>query len=148
MKPRSIPALAAAVTAVAAVVTAAAVAFAAARDAGTGYELQNVEVMDPSMRLPEARRYMVAFNEALGVQCRDCHVLRDFASDEKPLKLVAREMMKMQVELNEQHFPGQGERINCWTCHRGERIPPLSSGLTDAKRDAVLQEVEKETAED
>lgn len=141
MKPRTTLAGAAAVLAAVAV---AAVAFAAARDAGSGYELQNVEVMDPSMRLPEARRYMVSFNEALGVQCRDCHVLRDFASDEKPLKLVAREMMKMQVELNEEYFPGQGERINCWTCHRGQRLPPMESGLTDAKAEAVLQEMEKE----
>jgi hypothetical protein len=115
----------------------------AAKDAGTGYRLENVEVMDPLMRLEDARRYMIRFNEALGVQCRDCHDLRDFASDEKELKLVAREMMKMEIEINETFFPAaegakgaeaaEGAKavqaVTCWTCHRGQRIPPAESGL-------------------
>lgn len=103
----------------------------AAKDAGTGYRLQNVEVMDPLMRLEDARRYMIRFNEALGVQCRDCHDLRDFASDEKELKLVAREMMKLEIEINETFFPDHegGQAVTCWTCHRGQRIPPAESGL-------------------
>jgi hypothetical protein len=91
----------------------------AAKDLGRGEEIKNVEVMDPTMRVVDARRYMIQFNTALGVQCRDCHVLRDFASDEKPLTLVAREMMKMQVEINENWFPGRGEVVTCWSCHRG-----------------------------
>jgi hypothetical protein len=106
----------------------------AGKDAGTGYRLENVEVMDPLMRLEDARRYMIRFNEALGVQCRDCHDLRDFASDEKELKLVAREMMKMEIEINETFFPAAeraeaGQTVTCWTCHRGQRIPPAESGL-------------------
>jgi hypothetical protein len=103
----------------------------AARDAGTGYRLENVEVMDPLMRLEDARRYMIRFNEALGVQCRDCHDLRDFASDEKELKLAAREMMKLEIEINEQFFPDHegGPAVTCWTCHQGSRIPPTESGL-------------------
>ncbi len=94
------------------------------RDLGTGYQLENVEVMDPSMGLKAARRHMMTFNEALGMKCRDCHVLRDFPSDEKPIKLVAREMMKMTRDLNEQWFSGSAEDIiSCWTCHAGERRP-------------------------
>lgn len=93
-------------------------------DAGTGYELENVEVLDPSMRLADARIYMKEMNDALGLQCRDCHDLRNFASDEVELKIVAREMMKMQRDLNAQWFPGEEPRVTCWTCHRGERIPP------------------------
>jgi hypothetical protein len=102
----------------------------AGKDLGTGYELENVEVMDPRMRLADARKYMITFNEALNLQCRDCHDLRDFASDEKPLKLVAREMMKMEVEINESWFPDEPNQVvSCWTCHRGQRIPPTESAL-------------------
>ena len=97
-------------------------------DAGTGYELENVEVLDPSMRLADARIYMKEMNDALGLQCRDCHDLRNFSSDDNELKLAAREMMKMQRDLNAQWFPGEEPRITCWTCHRGERIPPAHQG--------------------
>jgi hypothetical protein len=111
-------------------IVAAAIALTgAARDLGTGYKLENVEVLDPLMRLPDARRYMIQFNEALGVQCRDCHDLKSFASDAKPLKTVARNMMKMQDEINETWFPdAETEVVTCWTCHRGQRIPPAASG--------------------
>lgn len=118
----------------------------AQKDAGRGYELQNVEVLDPSMRLADARRYMVSFNEALGVQCRDCHVLQDFSSDEKTLKVVARQMMKMQVEINEHWFGQLGEVVTCWTCHRGERVPPNTSLLSAAMADSVLKSVDRETS--
>jgi photosynthetic reaction center cytochrome c subunit len=101
------------------------------KDLGTGYQLENVEVMDPSMRLEDARRYMILFNEALGVQCRDCHDLRDFASDDKELKLVAREMMKLELEINEEWFPDHEENVvTCWTCHQGQRIPAATSGFS------------------
>lgn len=100
----------------------------AGKDLGTGYRLENVEVMDPSMSLPDARKYMIQFNEALNVQCRDCHNLRDFASDEKELKLVAREMMKLELEINESWFPEHEKNVvTCWTCHQGNRIPATSS---------------------
>ena len=94
------------------------------RDLGTGYELENVEVMDPTMRLTDARRYMLQFNDALGVTCRDCHDLRDFADDGKEMKLVARDMMKMQKELNETWFPDrESEAVTCFTCHQGSLQP-------------------------
>jgi hypothetical protein len=125
----------------ASVLAAAAVSLrAAGKDMGTGYELENVEVMDPKMRLVDARKYMITFNEALSVACRDCHDLRDFASDEKPLKATARDMMKMQLELNERWFPGKGEVVTCWTCHRGSRFPPSSSGFTSLLADSGLGE--------
>jgi hypothetical protein len=97
---------------------------AAEKDAGTGYELENVHVMDKSIRLADARRYMMTFNTALGVQCRDCHDLRDFSSDDNELKLVSREMMRMTKAINETWFPeAETEVVTCFTCHQGERIP-------------------------
>lgn len=102
----------------------------AQKNLGTGYELQNVEILDPKMRLADARTYMIQFNEALNLQCRDCHDLRDFASDEHELKLAAREMMKMQLEINERWFPDAEEDVvTCFTCHQGARIPAKSSLL-------------------
>ncbi len=98
----------------------------AERELGTGFQLENVEILDPGMGLPAARRYMKSFNEALGVRCRDCHILRDFASDYVPLKVVAREMMGMTREINDLWFPGEEEVITCFTCHQGRRIPPRS----------------------
>ena len=99
---------------------------AAERDLGTGYLLENVEVLDPAMGLKEARRYMVEHNEALGVKCRDCHDVRDFPSDVKPLKLIAREMMKMTRDINERWFPeAKEEVVTCYTCHQGARKPPI-----------------------
>jgi Photosynthetic reaction centre cytochrome C subunit len=99
---------------------------AARVDAGTGYELENVEVMDRTMRLADARRYMIAFNDALGVQCRDCHNPRDFPSDEKQLKVAARAMMKMQREINSRWFADEATpRVTCWTCHQGKLHPSL-----------------------
>ena len=108
-------------------------------DAGAGQELQNVEVLAPETRLADARRIMMEYNEALGVRCRDCHNPKDFASDEKPLKIVAREMMKMQNDINARWFPAEHDpKVSCWTCHQGQRIPPPvppvdepASGVTD-----------------
>lgn len=103
-------------------------AFGAGKEAAKT-PLQNVEVLDPSMALRDARRFMVQFNQALGVSCRDCHVLRDFTLDDKPLKVRAREMMKMQRDLNAKWFAG-ADVVNCWTCHRGSRVPPTTLTLS------------------
>lgn len=104
------------------------------RDMGTGETLKNVEVMDPNMRLADARIYMMAFNEALSVQCRDCHDLRDFATDEKEMKLEARRMMKMTKEINDKWFSGK-EVVTCFTCHGGKLKP-----LTELKQAAALSD--------
>lgn len=111
----------------------------AAKDAGKGEELQNVEVMDKSMRLVDARRYMMAFNEALSVQCRDCHDLRDFASDAKEMKLEARRMMKMQKAINDTWFAGK-EVVTCWTCHGGVQKARATPPLKDFADSALGQE--------
>ena len=99
---------------------------AAEKDAGTGYELENVHVMDKSIRLADARRYMMTFNTALGVQCRDCHDLRDFSSDDNELKLVSREMMRMTKAINETWFPVSPPRRgrHCMTAASSIRSRP------------------------
>ncbi len=74
--------------------------------------------------------------QGLGVSCNTCHVPRNFASEEKPIKLKARQMLEMTKALNKQYFPDytpkEGEsvlgRVTCYTCHKGEQTPKTSVG--------------------
>jgi hypothetical protein len=76
--------------------------------------------------------------QALGVTCNTCHAPRgNFASDEKPLKLKARQMLEMTKAINAQFFPEhrpkEGEsvlgRVTCFTCHKGETAPKSAVGF-------------------
>jgi hypothetical protein len=57
----------------------------------------------------------------LGVMCTFCHV-DDRSSDEKPTKLMARNMFAMTKEIN-QKFPDGKVHVTCFTCHRGAEEP-------------------------
>src|SRR6185436_18666100 len=61
------------------------------------------------------------FAASMGRRCNFCHVNKDgkwdYASDEKPEKTTAREMIKMVLDLRKQKFTGADE-ISCYTCHR------------------------------
>lgn len=69
-----------------------------------------------------------AMNEmraSLGTHCDYCHVIKekwDWASDEKPEKNRAREMIKMVADINRTTFGGR-EVVSCFTCHRGSVKP-------------------------
>ena len=66
------------------------------------------------------------FAASLGRRCNFCHVNNngqwDYASDAKPEKNTAREMIKMVLDLHKRNFPGANE-ISCYTCHRGQNNP-------------------------
>ena len=74
--------------------------------------------------------------QGLGVSCNTCHVPRNFVSEDKPIKLKARQMLEMTKALNKQYFPDykpkEGEsvlgRVTCYTCHKGEQTPKTSVG--------------------
>lgn len=74
--------------------------------------------------------------QGLGVNCNTCHVRNDFASEEKPEKLKARQMLEMTKAINKQFFPDykpkEGEsvlgKVTCYTCHKGETIPKNTVG--------------------
>ncbi|SVA97128.1 uncharacterized protein METZ01_LOCUS149982 [marine metagenome] len=79
------------------------------------------------------KKYMKEIGKDLGVKCTFCHDLNDKSIDTEH-KLVAREMMKMQMDLNKQYFAMIGDsllkhentlQISCWTCHRGNKEPQL-----------------------
>ena len=81
----------------------------------------------------ELKKHMKEIGKDLGVKCTFCHDLNDKSIDTEH-KLVAREMMKMQMDLNKQYFAMIGDsllkhkntlQISCWTCHRGSKEPQL-----------------------
>ncbi len=72
----------------------------------------------------EVRPVMGAMTGALGQRCNFCHAQGDFASDDIPKKLVARQMMVMVNEINAK-FPDGKAHVSCYTCHRGKTTPDM-----------------------
>lgn len=93
---------------------------------------KNIQVLKG---LPQAQLIPVMnfIGTSLGVKCTFCHVNKegkwDFASDEKPEKVTAREMIKMVIALNKNDFKGTPE-VSCYTCHRGQSHPAGSPPLS------------------
>jgi photosynthetic reaction center cytochrome c subunit len=82
---------------------------------------KNIQVLKG---LPESRLFpmMNFIATSLGVRCSFCHVNKDgnwdYASDEKPAKKTARNMITMTMGVNKNTFEGNSE-VSCYTCHRG-----------------------------
>ena len=84
---------------------------------------KNLQVLPKDMPLDEVTALMKQnVAPALGVECSYCHVENDFAADEKADKEVARDMMRMAMEMNETHFGGE-MKVMCFTCHQGKAKP-------------------------
>ena len=88
---------------------------------------------------------MKAISQGLGVRCDYCHVREgqrtDFASDENSHKEIARTMMRMTQQINEDFLnrPG-GMRVACVTCHRGVKAPhTLPQLLTKALEEGGVE---------
>ncbi len=98
---------------------------------------KNLHVLPADISSKQLSRIMVdQFQEELGVECNFCHSENkdthkpDYASDEKPEKLIARSMMRMTIGINEQYFefkhPMIGDSlmaVSCGTCHGGQPRP-------------------------
>lgn len=82
---------------------------------------KNVKLLGemPSSQFVDTMRY---FTVSLGVNCEHCHVQGQFDSDEKKEKKMARTMITMAHNLNQNVFGGHNE-IRCYTCHRGNEEP-------------------------
>ena len=79
----------------------------------------------------DLKNYMKNVSKDLGVKCKFCHDLNDKSIDTDHKK-IAREMMRMQMDLNKSFFALLGDslhmheemtQISCWTCHRGTKEP-------------------------
>ena len=95
-------------------------------------ELKNLQVLDLDSERA-IKKYMKVIAKDLGVKCTFCHDLNDKSIDTDH-KLIAREMMKMQKNLNKYYFAQIGDsllkyenslKISCWTCHLGSKHPQL-----------------------
>ncbi|MBK9732461.1 MAG: c-type cytochrome [Chitinophagaceae bacterium] len=100
---------------------------------------QNLKVLPKDISHDELIKTMRNFSTALGVKCIECHVGTptadgkmdfDFASDTKPEKTTAREMMRMVTAINSKYIgkmkDDKLERITCVTCHRGSTKPMVN----------------------
>ena len=99
----------------------------------------NLKVLPKKISTEEMESVMHFIDKQLGVNCFYCHVPKknvfpkrmDFASDEKPEKKIAREMLKMAIKINKKYFGAKDiqqayrtPKMWCKTCHRGYPVPP------------------------
>lgn len=104
-----------------------------------GPQERNLKVLPKDISDEKLDSIMQTYNKALGVKCEFCHVKSktypgtdiDYRSDAEPMKENARDMMRMTIEINTNHFyfnkninPAYLNTITCNTCHRGEPFPP------------------------
>jgi len=79
--------------------------------------------------LPESQLIPVMnfFAASMGRRCNFCHVNNqgqwDYASDAKPEKAAAREMIKMVLDINKTTERLKLDPVSCYTCHRGRTSP-------------------------
>ena len=99
-------------------------------------KFENLQVMPKDIAPQQLTQRMREFSLALGVRCQHCHTGGDgvsfkdvvFASDEKPAKVKAREMLRMVARINEglTALPARATppaSVDCVTCHRGLAVP-------------------------
>jgi hypothetical protein len=99
---------------------------------------KNLKVLPKNISKEDLDKVMDNFKLSLGVKCNFCHAPSkdtavhhpDFASDEKPEKNIAREMMKMTAKINKKFFrDNKNEQgvmvpaVECMTCHHGKERP-------------------------
>jgi len=97
----------------------------------------NLKVLPGDITRQQLVPIMRSFALNLGVRCEHCHVGEgndlsqfDFASDARPAKATARKMMALTRSINETLTEalgapdtGVGQRVTCYTCHRGSTQP-------------------------
>lgn len=113
----------------------------------------NLKILPKNISEEELHKIMREFSMSLGVRCGYCHVSEtvegqnrpkfDFASDNKPQKNAARNMMRMVTAINENYIgkmigtDHQLEQITCVTCHMGRTVPIISVDSIRRKVDSV-----------
>lgn len=99
---------------------------------------ENLKVLPQDISKDSLNNLMKNFSISLGVECNYCHAPNiqnpsrlDFSSDLKIEKEIARGMITMTNDLNENYFkpyfpdpkPHQVHVVNCVMCHRGNANP-------------------------
>ncbi|SEB18090.1 c-type cytochrome [Pedobacter hartonius] len=97
----------------------------------------NLKILPKDISHEELDKIMDGFKVALGVKCSFCHSAdkddpkhMDFASDTKLEKEMARDMMRMTININKKYFhiKDAGDTkavlaVSCFTCHNGNAHP-------------------------
>lgn len=105
-------------------------------------QYKNLRVLPKNSNSKQLSKIMVdEFQDDLGVSCNFCHAENkithrpDYASDEKPEKVIARAMMRMTIGINKKYFklrhPMIGDStlaVTCATCHHG--VPHPDNSIT------------------
>ena len=87
---------------------------------------KNIKVLTgmPQSQLVPVMNYFAA---SMGRRCNYCHVNNqgqwDYASDAKPEKNTAREMIKLVMDINKTTERMKVDPVSCYTCHRGRTSP-------------------------
>lgn len=82
----------------------------------------------------------IGYSKSLGTSCAHCHVVGEWAKDDKPAKQITRDMSKMtHAIISDQlrNIDGLKDRnplINCTTCHRGRLKPALNMDASGAQK--------------
>jgi hypothetical protein len=103
--------------------------------AGSSSGSSNLQVIPKDTSQAQIFELMARYNLELGVACTFCHAQDaqtqqvDFASDENPMKQVARIMIGMVHDINHKYLSQVGDRryakpISCGNCHQGQTYPP------------------------
>jgi hypothetical protein len=73
----------------------------------------------------------IGYSKSLGVTCTHCHIANHWESDDKRNKLIARDMVVMMRQINNdllkkiKNLESENPVVNCTTCHRGQTKPAL-----------------------
>ncbi len=93
---------------------------------GEKSELKNVQVLSFKTKADILKYMKKTIAVELGVKCKFCHNISDYSSDENDHKRVAREMMRMVININTETMkPLEKQEITCWVCHRNQKSPEL-----------------------
>jgi tetratricopeptide (TPR) repeat protein len=123
---------------------------------------KNLQVLPKDMPRQQVNAVMNSMNAALGVRCEHCHSADpnapaptpgagggrggpplDFAADTKDEKKIAREMLKMVMDINGKYLTligrtiGDRDKVSCETCHHGlvrpQTLRAALAGAVEAK---------------
>ncbi len=108
-----------------------------------GTVFKNVQILKtvPAGQLIEIMKS--GFSRSLGVRCSYCHVMGEWAKDDKSDKQVARDMLKMTATINNdllkniKNLMSDKPEVTCATCHRGKEMPATSmDGASESHEEA------------
>ncbi len=109
-----------------------------------GGQYRNLKVLPQDISEQKLDSIMHSYNYALGVDCEFCHAKKnnqlDPESDANSMKENARSMIRLTMDINQTWFrydtlvhPAYLNTVACYTCHRGEEMPPDIKKLPQEK---------------